>query len=215
MTEKILAGLLGAFVAGAQGGCALDDADKCGPHMEFSDSQVCTCVENAVEVTGGCEPCAPGDVVDEMNQACVCPAGQTRDGGGTCREVAGLGDPCNGDDLTCDDPLFNRCAVAVDATTGYCTSSCVDDSGCEAAYTCAVWEDEPYCRTFTGVGQACESSDDCAGNDAGFCETLQSHTCQIATCTVGIDECPRDNICCDLSSYGLGTLCSSPEDCPT
>lgn len=215
MTRKVRAGLLGAFVTALQGGCAIDDAEKCGPAMVYTDAHVCVCVENAIEVPGGCEPCPDGDVVDETNQVCACPTGQLRDGDGVCEEVAGLGDACNGVDLTCQDAVYGFCAVGDDATTGYCTRTCVDDSDCELDYTCAVWEAEPYCRTFTGVGQACESSDDCAGNDAAFCETFQSHSCQIQGCTVGVDECPRGNSCCDLSGFGLGTLCTPPDSCPT
>jgi hypothetical protein len=126
-----------------------------------------------------------------------------------CAALPGLGDSCDGDH-PCIDATYDMCAeTSIGAFT--CTRGCATDDDCPGAYTCADWEAEPYCREFTGVGTACTTSDDCAGLDADFC--IQGY-CVIDGCTVGVDECPRGMACCDLSAYGIGTLCIPPESCP-
>jgi hypothetical protein len=215
MNRQTVFSVFGAAVA-ALGGCAVDEADQCGPSMVYSDElHACLCVDSAIEVAGGCQLCADSEVVDRANNQCVCPEGQVRADGGVCQEVAGLGDECNGTDLPCDDTVYPLCAMPAGAATGFCTKPCAEDAECEDAYTCADWEEEPYCRSYSGVGQSCESDDDCAGTDAATCDTFQSHTCLVAGCSLELDDCPRGTGCCDLSAFGAGTLCISPEACPS
>jgi hypothetical protein len=123
--------------------------------------------------------------------------------------VPGLGDDCDADHA-CTDAVYDTCA---ETSTGSftCTRACVTDDDCPAAYTCADWEPEPYCRVFTGVGVACDGPADCAGFDADLCG---EGTCAVDGCTVGIDECPRGTECCDLSQYGVGTVCVPLGACP-
>jgi hypothetical protein len=207
--------VLGAALA-VLGGCTVDEADQCGPDMAYSEEQrICLCVDSAIEVAGGCQACAESEVVDRANNECICPEGQVRVDGEVCQAIAGLGDQCNGNDLTCEDTIYTVCAMSEDAATGYCTKPCAEDAECDDAYTCADWEEEPYCRSFTGQGQACESDADCAGNDAAACDTIQSHTCLVAGCSLELDDCPRGTGCCDLSIYGAGTLCIPPGTCPS
>jgi hypothetical protein len=207
--------VLGVAVA-SLGGCSVDDADQCGPNMVYSDEQrVCLCVDNAIEVAGGCEECADSEVVDRASNQCVCPEGQVRVDGTTCQEIGGLGDECNSTDLTCEDAVYTVCAMPPGAQAGYCTKPCAEDADCEDAYTCADWEEEPYCRSYSGAGRPCESDADCAGTDAAACDTFQSHTCLVAGCSLELDDCPRGTGCCDLSAYGAGTLCIPPEACPS
>jgi hypothetical protein len=214
MDRRTFVSVLGAAVA-ALGGCAVDEADQCGPNMDYSDElRVCLCVDNAIEVAGGCEVCGESEVVDRANNRCVCPEGQVGIEGGMCQAIAGLGDECNDTDLACEDTVYSLCAMPGGAGTGYCTKPCMEDAECDDAYTCADWEEEPYCRSYTGLGQSCESSDDCAGTDATVCDTFQSHTCLVGGCSLELDDCPRGTGCCDLSAYGAGTLCISPESCP-
>jgi len=44
--------------------------------------------------------------------------------------------------------------------------------------------------------------------DATLRDTYQSHTCLIRGCSRSAQPCPRGSMCCDLSVYGLGTLCA-------
>lgn len=101
--------------------------------------------------------------------------------------------------------------VAVDGVctcaAGSCNKRCASNADCGAAYTCATWDAEPTCRTFEGVGDACTSAADCTG-DANFCDTFQTHSCGIAGCSLTANDCPRGTMCCDFSSFGLGTLCA-------
>jgi hypothetical protein len=39
-----------------------------------------------------------------------------------------------------------------------------------------------------------------------------THTCIVAGCSLTANECPRGTMCCDLSRFGLGTLCGAA--CP-
>jgi hypothetical protein len=39
-----------------------------------------------------------------------------------------------------------------------------------------------------------------------------THTCIVAGCSLSANECPRGTMCCDLSQFGLGTLCGAA--CP-
>jgi hypothetical protein len=207
--------VLGAALA-VLGGCAVDDADKCGPEMVFSEAQrACLCTDNAIEVAGGCQACADSEVVDRASNQCACPEGQVSVDGGGCLEIAGLGDDCDGSELTCEDVVYTLCAMPEGAANGYCTKPCTEDADCDDAYTCADWEPDPYCRSYTGVGQACDSDADCVGTDAGRCDTFQSHTCLVGDCSLELGDCPRGTGCCDLSIYGAGTLCIPPEACPT
>ncbi|MCE9573824.1 MAG: hypothetical protein K8W52_11780 [Deltaproteobacteria bacterium] len=166
----------------------------------------CVCAPNAIAVPGGCQACAEDEVVSD-NQ-CVCPAGEVKNDVGVCARVPGLGDPCDPSGNTCTDAVYNYCA-ATSATTGTCTNRCTSDTDCGTTGTCADWEAEPYCRTFSGVGKSCTQQSDCAGLDASSCDTVLSHTCIVAGCTVTGNECPRNQICCDYTSYGFGLLCQA------
>ena len=59
----------------------------------------------------------------------------------------------------------------------------------------------------TGEGQPCVSDADCAGFDASFCELFVSHTCLVRGCSVAPDSCSSGRECCDLTAFGLPTLC--------
>lgn len=164
----------------------------------------CMCVDGAAPVTGGCRPCPAGEVA--VNGACGCPAGQTHDAAGACVPAVGLGAPCD-QTRPCSDATYHYCALRGADTAGTCTTTCASNGDCDAAYTCATWEQQPYCRTFDGFGAPCTSSTDCVG-DATFCDTFVSHRCDVAGCSLERDDCPRGTQCCDFSAYHLGTLCA-------
>jgi hypothetical protein len=190
------------------GGCVYDTSERCGPAMELDATlDVCVCAPNAVVTGLGCTACTVDEVV--VNGACGCAPGSTKNSDNVCARVAGLGDSC--DSATpCTDAKYSFCAPTTGgvATSNTCTQACSSDADCDSAYTCATWETQPYCREFEGVGKTCSSAADCAGTDAMFCDTFQSHTCIVNGCSLSANECPKGTMCCDFSSFGLGTLCA-------
>ena len=190
------------------GGCVYSTNDLCGSSMVFDNALgACVCADNAVIDGLGCTPCPSGEVV--IAGACGCAPGSTKNSDDVCARIAGLGDVC-ADASACSNPDYPVCAPASAGVTtaGTCTRTCIADSDCGDAYTCATWEPQPYCREFGGLGKSCVSSDDCAGTDATFCDTYQSHTCIVSGCSLDASDCPRGTMCCDFSQYGLGTLCA-------
>jgi hypothetical protein len=81
---------------------------------------------------------------------------------------------------------------------------CGGDAGCADASTLP-----------TGLGASCSSSADCAAYEATYCESFQSHTCQVEGCTLEPDDCYPGSICCDLTAFGMPTLCVPEGQCPT
>jgi hypothetical protein len=203
---RVPAALTSLVLALLGSACMAPPAERCGASMYYDEAQVtCLCVESAIPVGGSCIPCAPDEVA--AGSTCACPEGQAKNDEGVCAAVAGLGDPCDATS-PCTDPTYSYCAPrSGGATAGTCTRTCFDDAQCDGAYTCATWEAQPYCRRFSGLGMGCASSADCADTDATFCDTFQTHTCLVSGCTARGEECPRGTECCDLSTYGLGTLC--------
>jgi hypothetical protein len=204
-----LAGLAG-LTALVMAACVYDPDRRCGAAQMYSESaQVCVCEGNAITVPGGCKPCAADEVVTGMT--CGCAIGQKKNADGACAVVNGLGDPCDTVTAPCNDTTYSYCAVQDGGTSGICTQTCAGNADCEATYTCATWEAQPYCRTFTGVGQTCGASTDCTG-DANFCDTFMTHSCLVSGCSLTANDCPRDTMCCDFSRFRLGTLCAGA--CP-
>lgn len=182
-----------------------DDADRCGPSMSYDAARAeCLCAPNAIAVEGGCQACADDEVV--VAGACACAAGEAKNADGRCAAVTGLGDAC-GAAQPCTDTVYAYCAPATaGATSATCTKRCTQDADCGAAYTCAIWEPEPYCRAFAGLGDPCSAQSECTG-DAKLCDTVQSHECLVGGCSLTANDCPRDTQCCDLSVYGAGNVC--------
>lgn len=57
-----------------------------------------------------------------------------------------------------------------------------------------------------GQGEPCNSSADCAGFEATFCDTLQSNSCLVRGCVTGENSCLSSEECCDLSIYPVAGL---------
>jgi hypothetical protein len=74
--------------------------------------------------------------------------------------------------------------------------------------------DDEAPRPPTGVGEPCDSSEDCAGTDATYCETLVSQTCVVEGCSVEANDCFVGEECCDLTAFGMPTLCVPEGRCP-
>jgi hypothetical protein len=69
-------------------------------------------------------------------------------------------------------------------------------------------------RAPSGQGEACETSADCEGKEASYCETISGHVCLVPDCEVGGSDCSPDWTCCDLTGVGLPTLCVPEGSCP-
>jgi hypothetical protein len=67
----------------------------------------------------------------------------------------------------------------------------------------------------TGEDLPCTSAADCAGLQASFCDLFVSHTCLVSDCSVTPDSCSAGKECCDLSAFGLPTLCIAAGACTT
>jgi hypothetical protein len=68
----------------------------------------------------------------------------------------------------------------------------------------------------TGEDQPCTGPADCAGFEASFCDNIVSGTCLVPNCTLAPnDSCFTGKECCDLSSFGLSTLCIAAGACTT
>lgn len=67
----------------------------------------------------------------------------------------------------------------------------------------------------TGEDESCMTHDDCAGFEASFCDSFVTFTCLVPNCTLAPDNCFAGKECCDLSSFGLPTLCIADGACTT
>jgi hypothetical protein len=130
---------------------------------------------------------------------CVCVPGYAMTEGGCikCRANESPGvDGCE-----CDEGFVRSGA-------GRCERAPAEDAACAMDTNCD--DVEPP----TGVGLECTSDADCAGTDATYCETLVSHACVVQGCSVEENDCFEGNECCDLSAFGMPTLCVLEGRCP-
>ncbi len=198
--------MVACAIASVLAGCLYEPGNTCGPYMRYEIALgVCVCNDDAIAVGGGCTPCASDEVV--VGLTCACPAGETKNVDNRCAEVPGLGAACQAAG-ECTEAPHDFCAVR--DGIGSCTSQCAVDTDCPDSYVCADWEPVPYCRTYTGYGATCTTTE-CAGYDASLC--IQGH-CVVQGCTLDVNDCPRDTACCDFSTFGIGTLCVPAGSCP-
>lgn len=60
----------------------------------------------------------------------------------------------------------------------------------------------------TGQGQPCESHAECAGTQAGYCESLFLHECLAEGCAApGATPCSAGFVCCDFTAIAGVSLC--------
>jgi hypothetical protein len=208
----MLSVLLGLTV----GACTFDASDRCGPHQViYGDNERCVCEEGAALTATGCVPCGEHEVPGATG--CSCENGFTRPSAGGACEAAptGLGAAC-GPDQACADATYDHCATGANQS-GYCTSvGCSSSSECPSGYACATSATPSFCqRPPLGLGKSCSSAADCAGLEADFCDTFQSHQCLVQGCSLAADDCFEGSSCCDLSNFGMPEpLCLPPGACP-
>lgn len=188
----------GALLSVAASACVYDPDDRCGEHQRF-ESDRCWCEPGFVPGDAGCVPC--GELEMEVNGSCVCLDGYARPSeGAACEAIpTALGEPCDSAGQGCSDERYPLCHLTSDSE-GYCTSACSsEEPACDGGYKCQDEGAGSYCRRPPlGYGKSCETSADCAGGEASYCETLQSHVC-IVPCQAGMtDVCFVGEVCCDF-----------------
>lgn len=198
-------GILGALVAALLSSCLIDDSERCGPNQVYDSHMGCACEAGSVKTDTGCIKCGANEVA--KSTACECAEGFARN---PATKLCEAGSPCG----TACDAAKPRCVAAKGGA--YCAAAgCTKEAGCATGETCAVWDANPYCmRAPTGVGKTCAAAADCAGQDADFCEATQSKMCLPSGCTPSKNDCATGNSCCDLSAFGLTTLCVPTGSCP-
>jgi hypothetical protein len=180
--------LLGSWSA-----CIVGD-QRCGENqIEIQGSfRFCACKPGTVANASGigCVRCGKHEKVE--SETCVCAAGYTRaTADAPCAKTA-IDQPCEVD--------------------GSCDAGCTANADCTTGWSCEVDAGTHFCKQPpTGQGAHCDTSADCAGNEATFCENLQSHTCLLEKCATHENVCPNEWSCCDLTSLIGASLCVPPE----
>lgn len=191
------------LAAGAVAGCIYDDDDRCSDNQVAFDS-LCVCAPGSAWTAQGCVVCAENE--QPGANGCECVAGFARPSAeAACEPLpSGLGDACDTVDAPCGEGPFDHCQV-VSGTSGYCTRiDCGDSLPCEGGYACETRSGAPFCRRAPlGLGTPCESADDCAGTEATWCDTFQTQQCIVQGCSLADQDCFGDQVCCDLSQFGV------------
>jgi hypothetical protein len=200
---------LGALASG----CVLDD-DRCGPLQErWGEAERCVCVEGTAYTPTGCVPCGDNELASAAG--CVCVEGYARPSPAqACEPIPeGIGSACTSD-AECSDVNFPHCQLG-SPSGGYCTSTaCSAPEDCGGGYACNQQAAPSFCeRPPLGAGAACTSAADCAGGEATYCDTMITSSCLVSGCSVSPDSCFPGSECCDLTPFGLPTLCVAAGGC--
>lgn len=192
--------------------CLVDLEDRCGKHQRYDAEQaICVCDGDYALVGNECQPCAENEV--GSSDGCVCAEGFARPTpDAACEELAGLGQECGSDDA-CGDASYGYCRIEVPEEPGYCTATeCSTSEDCPTDYGCNTRQAPSFCeRPPLGLGQACSSSDDCAGNVASYCETVVARSCVVNDCAPDPSKCHGDWLCCDIALLSQ-SLCIPPSE---
>jgi hypothetical protein len=217
-------GVVGLATVGLLQAC-YDKSDPCGPGLELSSQgNACLCPEGEIATDTGCDcgenlvrndegqcvPCPDGEV--PRGDSCECAPGTIRNDEGDC-EAAAIGLPCTSDD-ECQAP-YDFCYT----NRGYCTArDCVDSSDCPGDYVCLDLPDGSgtSCRKPpSGEYEPCSGPNDCAGFDAGYCDSY-FQLCYVENCSVKPNDCFEGSECCDLSVFGVpNPICIPAGYCTT
>ena len=199
-------GLLLAFIStGFASSCLFHSSDRCDPGQIYNaDAGLCECDNSAGRVTGehGCVACGEHQVVKA--DVCKCENGfELIDS--ECQPTT-LGHAC-ASDADCTGPHYDSCHI-LSESGGYCTNTgCKNDDACSDGYACDTSAEPAYCaRPPTGDGEPCQSSIDCAGTDATFCETFTTHVCYVEGCSLTANDCFGGKECCDLTGLSGGLI---------
>lgn len=196
--------------AGTLTGCLVDQG-RCGPHQDRNAVGNCVCAWGYIpDDSLVCRKCGENQV--SQANSCTCAPGFSRNAAQECvAQVTGVGDRCANDaDCTTGAP---HCEVGGDAP--YCTTTgCTASEMCPGGFGCDTKQSPSVCvAPPKGLGDACTSQEDCAGQEASYCELTSSKVCLVSGCTVNAD-CWANWTCCDLTAFGLPTLCVAEGACP-
>jgi hypothetical protein len=197
--------------------CVYDSGRRCDPGQLF-DGLAFVCGAAAVmKDDGQCVACGANEVA--AGTKCQCAEGFARaSSDAPCAGIPVYVPPaCDAETSPCTDATVNYCQ-AVSGTSGYCTTSgCTSIDDCNNGFRCDTVASPTYCRRPpTGQGKSCKSASDCAGADATYCDSYQTHLCYVQGCSMSSDDCFPGYACCDLTSLGLAsTLCLPEGSCPT
>lgn len=223
-----LGGTVG-FLALAGSSCMYDKNKPCGDDWDVdkdaNGNPRCVCPEGSVYSPTGCIECGEHQIV--QGAACVCEEGFIMGSDNTCQEAppdtsttssttgaggtgnssssgttgesgaagaageGGAGDSTSTESTTTD-------GGSTTSTTGS-APECAANDDCDPTEIC----DAGVCRLPTGWGSACDTNDQCAGFEAGWCDTYQ-HACTVSDCTSTPKTCPAAYDCCDLTGFGAG-----------
>lgn len=190
--------------------CLVDLDARCGEHQVYDAEQGnCVCSGDYALVNNRCQQCGEHEIGSP--DGCVCGEGFSRaTPDAACAELAGLGQDCSSS-ADCGDPDYSYCYVAEEGTPGYCTApDCSTGADCPTDYGCNTRQAPAFCeRPPQGLGMACTSSADCAGNAASYCETVQEHACVVNNCKPDPNRCHGDWVCCDIGLLSQ-SLCVPP-----
>lgn len=218
--------LLWLLVAGSAASACLLEDERCGPYQveqHIDNVALCVCAPDAIPRDDGhaCEPC--GDHETPTGGECLCEEGFVRTTtDGPC-EQSSIGAECTASE-ECSE-AFPYCFIGSAMSTGgagYCTTvGCEDNAGCPGSWTCEADGSERICKSLpSGLGDHCTTDDDCAGQQASFCERFQTNTCMLQDCATGTTRCPNEWSCCDYSGLLGVSLCLPPgqeaaNECPS
>jgi hypothetical protein len=209
------AAALFAFLGIVPSACVYDASDRCGPNQVMYEDLRCVCDEFSVPTATGCERCASDEVPGPMGCACKEPGYVKPAAGGVCEAPPpppmGLGAACDAT-TPCADPGFTHCEAGADGS-GYCTKTdCAAPEDCTDGYACDLSVTPSVCRRPpAGLGMSCTADADCAGTEATYCDTFQSHSCLVQGCSVAPDNCFTGWDCCDLKAFGVPQPICIPE----
>jgi hypothetical protein len=217
-----LRALLAASVASLlAASCIYDPDHRCGPSQHLGPNSTCTCDDGLVFSGQSCVPCPDNE--NWQSGVCVCNDGYTRadvDGGvGVC-VLGGPGTSCDPTEIpttACNDAPYNTCRDHGEGD-GYCTSTCEENTDCARGFVCDTTVTPATCKSSAvGQGDPCQTSDDCKGKDANYCESTLVHLCIVVGCSVKSPlTCSEGFTCCDVTPLGLAlTLCIPEGKCPT
>jgi hypothetical protein len=214
-------GMLLAFSVLGLSSCLYDSSDRCDLGQAYdANAGLCVCTGNTIpgttiEGAEGCVPCPEHEVA--RNDACACEEGYQRatPAGACTKPPEALGRACESD-RDCTDPTYASCHLLADAS-GYCTNVGCAQGDCIAGYVCDTLATPPYCaRPPDGAGKSCATSKDCAGTEATWCDSFETHLCYVEGCAVDGNDCPGKE-CCDLAVTTNGafkkTICVDPGKC--
>ena len=192
--------------------CLVDLDNRCGANQHYDAEQaICACNTDFELIGTTCVACAENET--SSPDGCVCAEGFSQASpDAECEPLAGLAQDCKSD-ADCGDERYGYCHLESGASAGYCTApDCTTFEDCPTDFACNTRQTPSFCEVPPdGLGQACSSSDDCAGHTASYCETVVAKSCVVNDCAPDPNKCHGDWVCCDIALLSQ-SLCIPPNE---